>query len=325
MRRLSEARSTCRGGALYQELAVDARQSLYRNVTGDRASKEGKVAIAEQRFRYDGADGTGLAGFRWRADVRPKAILQLAHGAGEHAGRYLEPLTPILEAGYVVYAADHRGHGLTAGMSHLGNFGPGGARQAIDDMALLTRRARAENPDLPLVLMGHSMGAMFCQVYVLEHSHLIDGLVLSGTAAPGPMPPGGPNSAFPNPRTDYDWLSRDDAEVDRYISDPFCGIRFSPDSMASFAALWQRDPAPESLSQVRKGLPIYVFVGDKDPINFGLERLTPLLEAYRSAGLNVSTKIYAGGRHEMLNEINRAEVVGDLLAWLDGHVSSLAR
>lgn len=274
-------------------------------------------------FRYEGADGAALAGYVWRGAGRPKAILQLAHGAGEHAGRYREPLQPLLDAGYLIYAADHRGHGLTSGMNALGDFGPGGAPAAVDDMARLSRLARAETPDLPLILMGHSMGAMFSQAYVLDHSDLIDALVLSGTAGPGPRKPGGPNSGYANPRTDYDWLSRDEAEVDKYIADPFCGIRFAPASSQSFAALRERDAGPDALARVKSGLPVYVFVGDEDPINGRLARLTPLIEAYKAAGLAVTLKVYPGGRHEMLNETNRAEVVADLLAWLDGTLARL--
>jgi alpha-beta hydrolase superfamily lysophospholipase len=281
------------------------------------------MSVQELRFRYEGADGAGLAGFRWSSDAKPKAVLQLAHGAGEHSGRYREPLTPLVEAGYLIYAADHRGHGLTSGMASLGDFGPGGAPAAIDDMATLSGRARAENPGLPLILMGHSMGAMFSQAYILDHSDLIDALVLSGTAGPGPRSPGGPNSGYANPRTDYDWLSRDEVEVDKYIADPFCGIRFAPASAASFAALRERDMSPAALAKIGRGLPIYVFVGDEDPINQKLQRLTPLIDAYRAAGLDVTLKVYPGGRHEMLNETNRAEVVADLLAWLDGTVARL--
>ena len=294
------------------------------------------MATTETRFRYEGTDGTGLAGFLWRdPDVQARGVLQLAHGAGEHAGRYFTPLAPVMAAGWIIYAADHRGHGLTSGMSQLGDFGPGGAPAAVDDMAVLARRARAEHPDLPLVLMGHSMGAMFAQAWLLDHSALIDALVLSGTAGPGPRPDalrasnsslrstakgsggGGPNSVYANPRTDYDWLSRDPAEVDRYIADPFCGIRFTDPSAASFATLREREATPTALAAVKAGLPVYVFVGDEDPINHKLERLTPLIEAYRAAGLGVTLKVYPGGRHEMLNETNRAEVVADLVTWLD--------
>lgn len=277
------------------------------------------MSLTTTLFRYEGADGVALAGVRSTASAPPRAILQLAHGAGEHSGRYWEPLAPILEAGFAVYAADHRGHGLTSGMSHLGDFGPGGAAACVADMAELSKLARAENPELPLVLMGHSMGAMFAQAYMLEHSGLIDALVLSGTTGPGPRLPGGPNSVFANPRTAYDWLSRDETEVDKYIADPFCGIQFTETSMASFAALRSRELSDEALAGVERGLPVYVFGGDEDPINRRLEGLKPLIDCYRRVGLDVTLKIYPGGRHEMLNETNRAEVVANLLAWLEAH------
>jgi alpha-beta hydrolase superfamily lysophospholipase len=216
----------------------------------------------------------------------------------------------------VVYAADHRGHGLTSGMSHLGDFGPGGAPAAVADMAALARRARAENPDLPLILFGHSMGAMFSQVFILDHAELINALILSGTAGPGAIAPGSLNDAFQPARTPYDWLSRDAAQVDAYMADPFCGIRFTPDSMASFMSLRERGADSGELAKVKAGLPVYVVVGDADPINQNLTRLAPLINAYRAAGLQVTLKVYPGGRHEMLNETNRDEVVADLLAWI---------
>ena len=277
------------------------------------------MAVNNTRFRYEGEDGTGLAGFRWQADGKPRAVLQLAHGAGEHAGRYLGPMTPIVEAGFAIYAADHRGHGMTSGMSGLGDFGPGGAPAVVADMAVLSRRARDENPGLPLILMGHSMGAMLSQAYVLEHSDLIDALVLSGTTGPGARIAAEKlNEGFEG-RTPYDWLSRDPVEVDKYVADPFCGIRFTEASMASFLTLRERQPTPEALAAIKRGLPVYVVVGDRDPINQNLAGLTPLIDAYRAAGLDVTLKVYPGGRHEMLNETNRDEVVADLLDWLKAH------
>jgi alpha-beta hydrolase superfamily lysophospholipase len=281
------------------------------------------MTTSDQRFRYEGADGAGLAGFRWSADAAPKAVVQLAHGAGEHAMRYREPLQPLLDAGYVIYAADHRGHGMTSGMSRLGDFGPGGAPAAVDDMAVLARLIRQREPGLPLILFGHSMGAMFSQAWLPDHSELIDALVLSGTAGPSPIRAESLNADFAPERTPYDWLSRDEAEVDKYIADPFCGIRFTADSQASFMTLRERRLDGDTLSKVRQGLPVYIFVGDADPINASLTRLTPLVDAYRAAGLDVTLKVYPGGRHEMLNETNRADVVADLTAWLDRTVAAL--
>jgi alpha-beta hydrolase superfamily lysophospholipase len=281
------------------------------------------VLAANRMFRYQGEDGTPLAGFCWRGSSQPKAIVQLAHGAGEHSMRYLEPLQPLLQAGYLIYAADHRGHGMTSGMTGLGQFGPGGVDAAINDMAVLSRLARAENPGMPLILFGHSMGAMFSQAYLYDHSALIDALILSGTSGPGPRASGSFNDGFPNPRTDYDWLSRDNAEVDKYVADPFCGIQFDPASQASLGQLRESSKRLQAPSRVGHNLPVYIFVGDKDPIHYNLTRLTPLVEAYRQGGLKVDLKVYPGGRHEMLNETNRKEVVTDLIGWLDRTVSGL--
>lgn len=277
------------------------------------------MALSETRFRYHGTDGAALAGFKWSSSGTPRALLQLAHGAGEHSGRYRERLAPLAEAGFVIYAADHRGHGLTSGMSHLGDFGPGGAEACVADMAELSRLARQENPGLPLILLGHSMGAMFAQAYLGEHAALIDGLVLSGTSGPGPRMEGPPNSAFASPRTEYDWLSRDAAEVDRYIADPFCGIRFTDASQTSFRSVAAKALFQTDLASVQPGLPVYVFVGDEDPINNRLAAVTPLIEAYRAADLDVTFKVYEQGRHEMLNETNRDEVIADLTSWLTAY------
>jgi len=283
------------------------------------------MAILERRFRFDGADGAGIAGFRWLSDtVTPHAVLQVAHGMGEHARRYLAPLTPLIEAGWAVYADDHRGHGLTAaGPEAYGDFGDQGADLIIEDLRRLGSLARAEHPDLPLILMGHSLGSFFAQGFVFEHSRAIDGLVLSGTAAfgdrKGPPPKldeitvdGAP------PRTPFDWLSRDPAEVDAYIADPMCGFSRKANDQDGFAALLARMKDPAEIARIRKDLPVYIFVGDKDPINDDLRLLEPLTRRYREAGLaDVTVKVYPGGRHEMLNETNRAEVVADLAAWLE--------
>ncbi len=282
------------------------------------------MGIETTRFRFAGADHLSIAAYRWAASgVAPRAVLQVAHGMAEHALRYVEPLTPLMQAGWVVYSQDHRGHGATAPSKEaLGDFGVGGAEAVVDDTARLTDIARAEHPDLPLILMGHSLGSFFAQAYAFDHGDQIDGLVLSGTAAFGdrsvaPLP-GGPNSAIQDPRTDYEWLSRDEAQVDAYIADPLCGFPRQPSAAESFARVSKRLVDPAEIARIPKDLPIYVFVGDKDPINRDLALLHPLVDRYRAAGLErLTVKIYPGGRHEMLNETNRDEVVADLSAWLE--------
>lgn len=281
--------------------------------------------VEERRFRFEAADGASIAAYRWAATgVRPKAILQIAHGMGEHARRYPGPLAPLMAAGFVLYAEDHRGHGYTApSRDALGDFGENGAEAVVGDIAQLNFIARAEHPGLPLILLGHSLGSFFAQAYVFDHGGQIDGLVLSGTAAFGDRT--GPAKRLDEigeggakPRTPYDWLSRDEAEVDAYIADPLCGFSRHPDNAASFARVAARLREEAEIAKIPKALPIYVFVGDKDPINQDLALLKPLIDRYQAAGLeDLEVKIYPGGRHEMLNEINREQVVADLLAWLD--------
>jgi alpha-beta hydrolase superfamily lysophospholipase len=283
------------------------------------------MAIRERPFRFTGAEGADIAGFRWTDDtVTPHAVLQVAHGMGEHARRYLDPLSSLIAAGWAVYADDHRGHGLTAPTPEdLGDFGDNGAELVIEDLHRLNSLARAEHPDLPLILLGHSLGSFFAQAFVFDHSRAIDGLVLSGTAAFGDRT--GPVRRLDEialdgetPRTPFDWLSRDPAEVDAYIADPLCGFSRKATSAGSFARVAARLKDPAEIAKIRKDLPIYIFVGDKDPVNQDLELLKPLVDRYREAGLtDLEVKVYPGGRHEMLNETNRAEVVADLAAWLE--------
>jgi alpha-beta hydrolase superfamily lysophospholipase len=283
------------------------------------------MATIERRFQFEGAEGAQIAGFRWVDDtVTPRAVLQVAHGMGEHALRYKAPLGPLVAAGWAIYSDDHRGHGLTAaGPEALGDFGDNGAALIVEDLRRLTSLARAEHPDLPLVLLGHSLGSFFAQAYVFDHSRAIDGLVLSGTAAFGDRT--GPPKRLDEiaiagepPRTPFDWLSRDPAEVDAYIADPLCGFSRKANDKDGFPELLKRIKDPAEIARIRKDLPIYVFVGDKDPVNEDLKLLEPLTRRYREAGLSdVTVKVYPGGRHEMLNETNRAEVVADLTAWLE--------
>jgi alpha-beta hydrolase superfamily lysophospholipase len=283
------------------------------------------VATIERQFSLSGADGAPIAGFRWLDDrVTPRAVLQVAHGMGEHARRYKAPLEPLIAAGWTVYANDNRGHGLTAGgPEQLGDFGENGAELVVEDLHHLTSLARGEHPGLPIVLLGHSLGSFFAQAYVFDHSKAIDGLVLSGTAAFGDRT--GPVRRLDEialdgetPRTPFDWLSRDPAEVDAYIADPLCGFSRKPTSAGSFARVGERLKDPAEIAKIRKDLPIYIFVGDKDPVNQDVALLRPLVDRYQAAGLtDLAVKVYPGGRHEMLNETNRAEVVADLTAWLE--------
>ncbi len=279
--------------------------------------------MTDETFHFDGADGARIAAFRWAAQGPVKAVLQISHGLGEHALRYLAPLQPLREAGIAIYAEDHRGHGRTS-PDKLGDFGPGGFASIVDDMAILSAIAKRENPGKKLILLGHSLGSFALQIYLVKHSALIDGAVLSGSAALDMLPPPDPqgglksfNKPFEPARTPFDWLSRNPAEVDKYIADPLCGFDATPESTMSIFTAAQPLFEPDALKRIRPALPIYLFAGDKDPLNSNLAGLTPLVERYRAAGIkDVTTDFYPNGRHEMLNETNRAEVVANLGRWI---------
>ena len=275
-------------------------------------------------FTFDGADGAKVFTYRWLPSGPVRAVLQIAHGMGEHSLRYRRPLQPLLDAGIAIYSNDHRGHGRTApNKESLGDFGAGGFATLVDDMARLSHVAREENPGKKLILMGHSMGSFAAQIYVIDHSDLIDGFILSGSAALDKLqaPRGGLSSigdGMGKTRTPFDWLSRDEMEVDAYIADPLCGFTVQDASRNSMFAACAVTVDPKALARIRKELPFYIFAGDKDTINANLTWLMPLVERYRQAGIkDIATDFYAGGRHEMLNETNRDEVVANLRNWIE--------
>lgn len=273
----------------------------------------------EHKFDLEGGDGARIAAYRWGLPGPVKAVLQISHGMGEHAARYREPLQPLCEAGVAIYANDHRGHGRAA--ETLGDFGPGGFAAVVDDMARLSEFAGQENPGKKVIMLGHSMGSFALQIYLVKHAGLIDGAVLSGSAALDLLPPPDPsaqgleafNKPFEPARTPFDWLSRDEREVDKYIADPLCGFSINEASLMSVFAAAAPLFEEGALKRIPRNLPIYLIAGDQDPLNGGLAFLTPLVERYRAAGIaDVTHDFYPGGRHEMLNETNRAEVVANL-------------
>jgi alpha-beta hydrolase superfamily lysophospholipase len=274
------------------------------------------------------AHDVSLKAYRWDPDSSPRGIVQLTHGMGEHLLRY-EPLaTALTRAGFVVVGQDHRGHGATAQDGQWGNLGPGGWDELVRDIGRLSDAVRADLPGVPLVLLGHSMGSFAAQQYVLDHGDELAGLVLTGTAAldllepalspDEPLDLSAFNAPFEPARTDFDWLSRDEAQVDAYIADPRCGFGLSEvDGKQMFVSARQVAEA-ERLGRLRHDLPVYVAVGDQDPVNGRLALVHGLVQRLEQAGLTeVTLKIYEGARHEVFNETNRNEVVADLLAWLD--------
>ncbi|MDT7568646.1 MAG: hypothetical protein QOG76_7270 [Pseudonocardiales bacterium] len=285
-------------------------------------------AAAPTTLSYPSAGGVTITAYRWDPTGSPAGVVQLTHGMGEHVRRYGELAAVLNARGLVVYGQDHRGHGATAGSpENYGVLGPDGWTELVADIGRLTDVIRADHPDLPLVLLGHSMGSFAVQQYLVDNSDRVSAAVLSGTAAidllepalnlDEPMDLAVFNAAFAPARTDYDWLSRDDAQVDAYVADPRCGFGVDgPSGKAMF--IGARRPAdPAELAKVRSDLPLYIAVGDADPVNGGLALLNPLVERYQAAGLaDITVHVYPGARHEIFNETNRDEVNSDLVGWI---------
>jgi alpha-beta hydrolase superfamily lysophospholipase len=287
-----------------------------------------------ERFHFTSTDGLSIACAKWSGQHEPRGIIQISHGLGEHVGRYAELANVLVDDEFVVYGNDHRGHGLTAEPARsFGDFGPGGFDQLVDDMISLRVIAKNEHRGKPYILLGHSLGSFAAQQFVLDHSHSIDGLVLSGSGTldglarlaqsvpAGQDPMKLMNAAFEPARTPFDWLSRDNAEVDAFINDPLCFASLKPESMQSFLDAFPRLAAPREILKVRNDLPIYIFSGSDDPVGQRLEGVRVLIDRYRSAGLtSIAHDFYPGGRHELLHELNRRDVFTNLLVWISGVV-----
>ena len=278
-------------------------------------------------FNFTSSDGLRVACFRWDSHGPTRGVVQIAHGMGEHLGRYSETIQLINSAGLTVYGNDHRGHGRTApDAAHFGDFGEGGFDLLVDDVIRLSRIAKEEVPNRPFFLLGHGLGSFAAQQYVLDRSDEINGLILSGTGALDRLAQLASsasavtnvlNSKFQSPRTQFDWLSRDPDVVDAFINDPLCFPDLREAAFASFLAAAPQLADPHRLQNVREDLPIYLISGSDDPVGEQLDGVNLLIYRYEKAGLyDISREFYQGGRHEMLNEINKDEVRARLLAWI---------
>jgi alpha-beta hydrolase superfamily lysophospholipase len=292
------------------------------------------IMSTPERFQFKSDDGLSIACVKWGNHGGVRGVVQIAHGLGEHIGRYGELADILVRDGFVVYGNDHRGHGLTAKSSgSFGDFGPGGFDQLVEDMVSLRVIAKNEHPGKPYILLGHSMGSFAAQQFVLDHSHSIDGLALSGSGvldglarmaqsiSPGEDLMKLMNAGFEPARTSSDWLSRDNAEVDAFINDPLCFPSLKSESMQSFLDTFPRLADPREIRKIRDDLPVYILSGGDDPVGQRLEGVRVLIDRYRSAGLtSIAQDFYSGARHEMLHEINRRDVITNLLVWMSSIV-----
>ncbi len=303
------------------------------------------------------SDGTARHLTDWTPDpgVHVRGAILIAHGMAEYGARYARLAETLTAAGLVVSAADHRGHGRTAEEGpERGIFAESdGWSVTADDLRDMVLRLREKVPDVPLILMGHSMGSLFCQQLLVDGGPAIDllsGVVLSGTSGKPPfiaavgrylarferwrLGPRGRsglihaltfqdfNNTFKPTRTECDWLSRDPAEVDQYAADPDCGFPCSVQMWLDLLDAIPQFTADEAQARIRTDLPIYIFAGDQDPVGEMGRSVQSLADDYRRHGIkDVTCTLYAGARHETLNETNRDEVTADLLAWLEQRVS----
>jgi alpha-beta hydrolase superfamily lysophospholipase len=258
---------------------------------------------------------------------RPRGLVQLLHGVGEHAGRYAALVDALVGAGFTVYADDHRGHGRTGMLQHgdpakLGRLGVGGHPAAVAACARVTRIARDENPALPLILLGHSWGSFLAQMLLDRDPSAYDAVILSGSALrwPGSLNAAPLNARWKGPGAlGVEWLSSDAAVGRAFLDDPLTtttpllrlfGVRDA-------TRLYGR-PRRDLRAAAGHDVPILLMVGEDDPVG-GPASVHRLARAYRArSGFDdITTRVYPGARHEIFNEVAQAEIRADLLAWLD--------
>ena len=274
-----------------------------------------------------------------------KGVVQLVHGMAEHIRRYEDTAKAFNAAGYHVVGHTHLGHG--EGAKIKGYFAEKDGWEAVlADTHAVRQWAQERFPGLKYFLLGHSMGSFVVRCYALRHTDL-DGLIISGTGhfdkpilTAGGLIAGlqglfggaakpckllhtmnfaANNRTVENPKTECDWLSRDEKQVAAYAADPLCGFMFTAKAYGDmFDGL--RMLYPEKLSGMNKDCPVYMFSGDHDPVGANGAGVRKVHDELKLAAIrDLTLKLYEGGRHEMFNEINRQEVWQDLVSWLDQH------
>ncbi len=281
----------------------------------------------------------------------PKAIVQIAHGIAEHIERYRPFMSFLAENGYYAVGNDHLGHGKTiTEPADRGFFAEtGGWDYVVADMDKLHDIMHGQFPNIPYVFFGHSMGSFLTRTYLIRHPGKYDAAIISGTghqAAPmvlggfaaaslfvkkdGPraigyklndIAFGSYNKGYDNPRTIYDWLSRDPAVPDAYAADPLCGFVATNSLFRDMMSGIRFITNQKNIDRMNKDRPIYFMSGDADPVGENGKGVKRAYAAFCKAGLkDVMIRLYPGGRHEMLNETNKDQVYKDILGWLQEKV-----
>lgn len=317
---------------------------------------DGETAMPfDEKQTVQSPTGAAINLYIRKAPGKPRGVVQINHGLAEHAIRYERFADFLAQQGYSTYAHDHRGHGYTkAPDAPLGRFAEAdGEAKVLADVGFIHELIRKEHPGAPLIIFGHSLGGMITLNYVLRGKAPVDaaavwnstfdagllGRVALGVLAFERMRLGSDvlsrvlpkltfqtfNKAIPNARTPFDWLSRDSAEVDKYVADPLCGWDASVSLWRDLFGFIFYGADNANFAKLRKDLPIMLVCGDKDPSNNNGKGMINLSSRMKAMGFsNLTTKVYAEARHETLNDINRDEAMADFARWADASVASLA-
>ncbi|MCU1513458.1 MAG: lysophospholipase [Microbacteriaceae bacterium] len=289
-----------------------------------------RYTAARQERTYVDADGVTIHFYQWKAPT-PKGVVQLLHGLGEYATRYEELAQHFVQAGFTVYADDHRGHGQTglqqwAGdHSKLCTLGVGGLRSTVESIRQLTTIIRSENPTLHLALLGHSWGSLMAQMIVNKHSDEYDALVLTGTAYRTLLHMNSGDLAkrhHIDGGTGYEWLSRDENVGRAFLADP---LTLKASAAKLFGAMDGLRLLGRPAKDLVRDIPVLIQIGSEDSLG-GPKSAELLADSYlkRSKLSDVKLIIYTDARHEVFNETNREEVTEDTIAWLTEHLVSKA-
>jgi alpha-beta hydrolase superfamily lysophospholipase len=286
---------------------------------------------------------------RWMREGPVRAIVHISHGMAEHSARYARLAERLTGHGALVYAHDHRGHGYTSGQDQESSSSESYWEGMASDLTELIAAHKLQFAQLPVFLLGHSMGAMLVRYIACSAQGNISGIILSGTGTSNrallkvgriiagieklrlgaagksevinALSFGSFNQRFKPVRTPFDWLSRDSAEVDQYIADDLCGfvcsVRFWMDFMDGLLTL----PVRGDIDQCRRDMPVLLLTGECDPVTGFSKGATELFQRMQQAGFpDAVFKVYPQARHEILNEINREEVMQDVIDWINAHI-----
>ena len=283
------------------------------------------MAVLPIQRSFEDYFGVDITFYEWPV-ADPKAVIQIAHGLGEHARRFDQMAAALNRAGFSVYADDHRGHGRTGlgqierkQIKKLGNLGQGGMDATFKQVLDFSKLIKSENPGKPLVLLGHSWGSFIAQKVINKSSDLYHALVLSGSALtmPGYLATGDFNKVWKKlpGSTGYEWLSRDVEVQKKFVADP---LTFLAAAMQVFGVANSLKLFGTPSKNVRSDLPILVQVGEADPIG-GEYSNKALVEAYRKkSGIkDIELFVYHDARHEIYNELNKDEIIQDLIKWIN--------